>query len=343
MFPALLERRPGLLPYHGLVCRLLRSRRRLVPRAARHGRASVRGRRGLQRNHQRGHERGLRRHAGRGGGRRTGRRAAARRSRPASQPSAVLAAIHPSPSRSARSPARSSGSWGFRRCMTCGPAMPRRLSGSAGPARAVVDKAQSDPLWGRTFDFAYEAKSPRWPEAADPPTRRRRPDGRRRAATDRPPGDRRPLRALTRSHSTPRTGRCLRTASPARRRSSTQADAWRGSMRSSAARGEPWSRWTRPAPARQPSSPRSTVTTARSTCYFRRSMCAPGTPGGDTYIIAGSYTDTLARTPSGWKIAETRPGLPVARRQPRRRQPLTSSPARRRGFQLLTPVKEASR
>ena len=23
---------------------------------------------------------------------------------------------------------------------------------------AVVDKAQSDPLWGRTFDFAYEAK-----------------------------------------------------------------------------------------------------------------------------------------------------------------------------------------
>ena len=29
-----------------------------------------------------------------------------------------------------------------------------------------------------------------------------------------------------------------------------------------------------------------------------------GTPGGDTYIIAGSYTDTLARTPSGWKIAE---------------------------------------
>jgi len=29
-----------------------------------------------------------------------------------------------------------------------------------------------------------------------------------------------------------------------------------------------------------------------------------GTPGGDTYIIAGSYTDTLARTASGWKITE---------------------------------------
>jgi SnoaL-like domain len=29
-----------------------------------------------------------------------------------------------------------------------------------------------------------------------------------------------------------------------------------------------------------------------------------GRPGGDTYIIAGSYTDTLARTSGGWKIAE---------------------------------------
>ena len=29
-----------------------------------------------------------------------------------------------------------------------------------------------------------------------------------------------------------------------------------------------------------------------------------GTPGGGTYLIGGSYTDTLARTPDGWKIAE---------------------------------------
>src|ERR1700733_12433792 len=29
-----------------------------------------------------------------------------------------------------------------------------------------------------------------------------------------------------------------------------------------------------------------------------------GAPGGETYIIAGRYTDTLARTPDGWKIAE---------------------------------------
>lgn len=44
--------------------------------------------------------------------------------------------------------------------------------------------------------------------------------------------------------------------------------------------------------------------TARSTCYFQAQHVRTGTPGGDTYIIAGSYTDTLARTLSGWKIAE---------------------------------------
>jgi hypothetical protein len=43
---------------------------------------------------------------------------------------------------------------------------------------------------------------------------------------------------------------------------------------------------------------------ARSTCYFQAQHVRAGTPGGDTYIIAGSYTDTLTRTPSGWKIAE---------------------------------------
>ena len=44
--------------------------------------------------------------------------------------------------------------------------------------------------------------------------------------------------------------------------------------------------------------------TARSTCYFQAQHVRTGTAGGDTYIIAGSYADTLARTPSGWKIAE---------------------------------------
>ena len=44
--------------------------------------------------------------------------------------------------------------------------------------------------------------------------------------------------------------------------------------------------------------------TARAVSYFQAQHVRAGTPGGDTYIIAGSYTDTLARTPDGWKIAE---------------------------------------
>lgn len=43
---------------------------------------------------------------------------------------------------------------------------------------------------------------------------------------------------------------------------------------------------------------------ARCACYFQAQHVRTGTPGGDTYIIAGSYTDTLTRTPGGWKIAE---------------------------------------
>jgi ketosteroid isomerase-like protein len=44
--------------------------------------------------------------------------------------------------------------------------------------------------------------------------------------------------------------------------------------------------------------------TARATSYFQAQHVRAGTPGGDTYIIAGRYTDTLARTTDGWKIAE---------------------------------------
>ncbi len=44
--------------------------------------------------------------------------------------------------------------------------------------------------------------------------------------------------------------------------------------------------------------------TARATSYFQAQHLRAGTPGGDAYIIAGRYTDTLARTPDGWKIAE---------------------------------------
>jgi 3-phenylpropionate/cinnamic acid dioxygenase small subunit len=44
--------------------------------------------------------------------------------------------------------------------------------------------------------------------------------------------------------------------------------------------------------------------TARSVCYFQAQHVRAGTPGGETYVIAGSYTDTLVRTAGGWKIAE---------------------------------------
>jgi 3-phenylpropionate/cinnamic acid dioxygenase small subunit len=44
--------------------------------------------------------------------------------------------------------------------------------------------------------------------------------------------------------------------------------------------------------------------TARSVCYFQAQHVRAGTTGGETYIIAGRYTDTLARTASGWKITE---------------------------------------
>jgi ketosteroid isomerase-like protein len=43
---------------------------------------------------------------------------------------------------------------------------------------------------------------------------------------------------------------------------------------------------------------------AHCTSYFQAQHVRAGTPGGDTYIIAGSYTDTLTRTPRGWRIAE---------------------------------------
>jgi 3-phenylpropionate/cinnamic acid dioxygenase small subunit len=43
---------------------------------------------------------------------------------------------------------------------------------------------------------------------------------------------------------------------------------------------------------------------ARSSCYFRAQHVRTGTPGGDTYIIAGSYADRLIRTSTGWRIAE---------------------------------------
>jgi ketosteroid isomerase-like protein len=44
--------------------------------------------------------------------------------------------------------------------------------------------------------------------------------------------------------------------------------------------------------------------TARSVCYFQAQHVRAGTPGGDTYIIAGRYADMLTRTADGWRITE---------------------------------------
>ncbi len=44
--------------------------------------------------------------------------------------------------------------------------------------------------------------------------------------------------------------------------------------------------------------------TAHSTCYFQAQHVRAGTSGGDLYLIAGRYADTLERTPAGWRIAE---------------------------------------
>jgi 3-phenylpropionate/cinnamic acid dioxygenase small subunit len=45
---------------------------------------------------------------------------------------------------------------------------------------------------------------------------------------------------------------------------------------------------------------------ANSTCYFQAQHVKPGTPGGDNYIVAGSYTDRHVRTEDGWRIARRR-------------------------------------
>lgn len=45
---------------------------------------------------------------------------------------------------------------------------------------------------------------------------------------------------------------------------------------------------------------------ATATCrsYFHAQHVRTGTPGGDRYVIAGSYADRLTRTDAGWRIAE---------------------------------------
>ena len=38
--------------------------------------------------------------------------------------------------------------------------------------------------------------------------------------------------------------------------------------------------------------------------YFHAQHVLEGTPGGDWYIVAGTYTDRAVRTAAGWKLAE---------------------------------------
>jgi hypothetical protein len=42
---------------------------------------------------------------------------------------------------------------------------------------------------------------------------------------------------------------------------------------------------------------------ATATCYFQAQHVFEGAPGGDTYIVAGTYTDVLTRDDDGWRIA----------------------------------------
>jgi hypothetical protein len=42
---------------------------------------------------------------------------------------------------------------------------------------------------------------------------------------------------------------------------------------------------------------------ATSTCYFQAQHVLAGARDGDTYIVAGTYADELAREDDGWRIA----------------------------------------
>jgi 3-phenylpropionate/cinnamic acid dioxygenase small subunit len=45
---------------------------------------------------------------------------------------------------------------------------------------------------------------------------------------------------------------------------------------------------------------------ADSVCYLQAQHVKSGTPGGDTFIIAGRYLDRLVRAPEGWRIKHRR-------------------------------------
>lgn len=43
---------------------------------------------------------------------------------------------------------------------------------------------------------------------------------------------------------------------------------------------------------------------ATSTCYFHAQHVRLGTPGGDLFVIAGTYQDTMTRRDGRWRISE---------------------------------------
>jgi hypothetical protein len=42
----------------------------------------------------------------------------------------------------------------------------------------------------------------------------------------------------------------------------------------------------------------------RASCYFQAQHVRRGAPGGDLYIVAGTYRDRVVRAADGWRIAE---------------------------------------
>jgi ketosteroid isomerase-like protein len=42
--------------------------------------------------------------------------------------------------------------------------------------------------------------------------------------------------------------------------------------------------------------------TAKSSCYLQAQHVFEGAPGGDHYLVGGTYVDELVRTPEGWRI-----------------------------------------
>lgn len=45
---------------------------------------------------------------------------------------------------------------------------------------------------------------------------------------------------------------------------------------------------------------------AHCSTYFQAQHVRPGTPGGDLYVVAGTYTDRMERGDDGWRIAHRR-------------------------------------